>query len=141
YGDCTESGHPIDITWALEHSFFGAADEVSRQLNLAEPIPKLCALVVASAFDAALHDAFGKVHGRNCYHTYGREFLSHDLGHYLGAEFKGEQLEPHISRQPQEWMPLYHLIGALDPLEAGDVKQRLNDGMPETLPEWIHFNG
>jgi len=141
YGDCTETGHPIDITWALEHDFFKAADEVSRQLNLGEPIPKLCTLVVASAFDAALHDTFGKVHGRNCYHTYGPEFLSHDLGHYLGSEFQGEQLETHIAKQPQEWMPLYHLVGALDPLEAGDVKQRINDDLPETLPEWIHFNG
>jgi L-alanine-DL-glutamate epimerase-like enolase superfamily enzyme len=141
YADCTETGHPIDLTWALEHAFFPAADEVGRQLALAEPIPKLCALVVASAFDAALHDAFGKVHGLNCYHTYGPEFLSHDLGHYLGAEFRGEQLEAHISRQPQEWMPLYHLIGALDPLEAGDVKQPITDGLPETLPEWIHYNG
>ena len=141
YAGCTETGHPIDITWALEHEFFEAAAEVSRQLGLAEPIPKLCALVVASPFDAALHDAFGKVHGLNCYHTYGPDFLAHDLGHYLGAEFRGERLEAHITRQPQEWMPLYHLIGALDPLEAGDVQKPTGDGLPETLPEWIRCNG
>jgi L-alanine-DL-glutamate epimerase-like enolase superfamily enzyme len=141
YGNCTETGHPIDITWVLEDAIFKAADEVSREINLGEPIPKLCALVVASAFDAALHDAFGKAHGRNCYHTYGPDYLSHDLGHYLGPEFQGEQLHTHIAKQPQEWMPLYHLIGALDPLEAGDVKQRITDGMPETLPDWIQYNG
>src|SRR5258707_1614686 len=38
-------------------------------------------------------------------------------------------------------MPLYHLIGALDPLEEHDITRRINDGMPETLPEWIRFNG
>ena len=34
-------------------------------------------------------------------------------------------------------MPLYHLVGALDPLEAADVTKPIGDGLPETLPEWI----
>jgi L-alanine-DL-glutamate epimerase-like enolase superfamily enzyme len=38
-------------------------------------------------------------------------------------------------------MPLYHLIGALDPLEDADVVRRVGDGLPETLPEWIDYNG
>jgi L-alanine-DL-glutamate epimerase-like enolase superfamily enzyme len=138
---CTEMGHPIDLTHALEPEYHRAADAVSRQLELAEPIPPLCTLVVASPFDAALHDAFGKLHGLNCYHTYGPDFVSHDLGHYLGREFQGQTIEQHITRQPRERMPLYHLVGALDPLEAGDVRQLVGDGLPETLPEWIRFNG
>src|SRR5205823_5627634 len=64
--DCTEYGHPIDLTWELEPEYLLAADEVSRRLGLAEPIPVLCALVCASPFDAALHDAFGKAHGLSC---------------------------------------------------------------------------
>jgi L-alanine-DL-glutamate epimerase-like enolase superfamily enzyme len=136
-----ESGHPIDLTWGLEPAYLKAADEVSGQLNLAEPIPPLCTLVVASAFDAALHDAFGKAHGLNCYHTYGPDFLSHDLGHYLGPEFQGESLSQYVATAPKPRMPLYHLIGALDPLEAADVQKPIGDGLPETLPEWIRFNG
>ena len=38
-------------------------------------------------------------------------------------------------------MPLYHLVGALDPIEESDIEHRLNDGLPETLPEWIRANG
>jgi hypothetical protein len=34
-------------------------------------------------------------------------------------------------------MPLYHLVGALDALSDGDVKERLADGLPNTLGEWI----
>src|SRR5262249_55674491 len=79
YADCREVGHPIDIYHALESEFFRAADEVTREQKLAEPVPKLCALVVASPLDAAVHDAFGKVHGLNCYQTYGQDFLGHDL--------------------------------------------------------------
>jgi L-alanine-DL-glutamate epimerase-like enolase superfamily enzyme len=139
--DYREPGHPIDLTWALEPVYFQAAEEVGRRLGLTEPIPKLCILVVASAFDAALHDAFGKVHGLSSYHTYGPDFLANDLGHYLGPEFKGDRLDQYVSREPQARMPLYHLVGALDPLEGADVRQPRGDGLPETLPEWICFNG
>lgn len=136
-----EHGHPIDLTWALESQYVRAAAEVDAALGLAETIPILCTLVCASPFDAALHDAFGKVHGLNCYHTYGPDLMSHDLGHYLGAEFRGESLDRYVRREPQPRMPLYHLIGALDPLEDADVVTRLDDGLPQTLGEWIRADG
>jgi L-alanine-DL-glutamate epimerase-like enolase superfamily enzyme len=134
-------GHPIDLTWDLEPAYLEAAREVTRQRNLAEPIPHLCTLVVASAFDAALHDGFGKAHGLNCYHTYGPEFMAHDLARYLGPEFRGEFLDRYIEREPRPRMPLYHLVGALDPIDDADVRQRIGDGLPETLREWIAFDG
>jgi L-alanine-DL-glutamate epimerase-like enolase superfamily enzyme len=139
--DCNEAGHPIDLNWALEPAYLRAAGEVGRQLELAEPVPPLCTLVVASAFDAAVHDAHGKVHGLNCYHTYGPDFLAHDVGHYLGPEFKGERLDRYLLRDPKPRLPLYHLIGALDPLDRDDVRTRVGDGLPETLPEWIERDG
>ena len=140
-GDYHETGHPIDLNLALEPAYLDAAGDVSKELKLAEPIPKLCALVVASPFDAAVHDAFGKVHGLNCYHTYGAKFMSHDLGHYNGSEFKGEQLDHYLHQEPVARMPLYHLVGALDPITAADLKKPIGDGLPETLEEWIRFNG
>lgn len=139
--DCRESGHPLDLAWTLEPAYLRAAGEVSRQHELPEPIPKLCTLVVASAFDAAVHDAFGKLHGLNCYHTYGPEFVRHDLSFYLGPEFNGEYLDRYLLIEPKARMPLYHLVGALDPLEESDIQKHINDGLPETLPEWIRFNG
>ncbi len=138
---CTDTGHPIDLTWALEHEYARAAKAVGVECKLAEPIPHLCTLVCASPFDAALHDAFGKVHGLNCYHTYGPDFMNHDVGHYLGADFKGESLDRYVSKTPKAKLPLYHLVGALDPLEEKDVTKRVNDGMPETLSEWIRADG
>jgi L-alanine-DL-glutamate epimerase-like enolase superfamily enzyme len=38
-------------------------------------------------------------------------------------------------------MPLYHLVGALDPLTAADIRKPIGDGLPETLAEWIPYNG
>jgi L-alanine-DL-glutamate epimerase-like enolase superfamily enzyme len=140
-GECKEVGHPIDLNHALEPAYLQAAEQVSHGLRLAEPIPKLCTLVAASAFDAAVHDAFGKTHGLNCYRTYGPEFMANDLGRYLGREFKGEYLDRYVLTEPKPRMPLYHLVGALDPIEDADVGIRINDGLPETLPEWIRYNG
>ncbi len=84
-GGCGEVGHPLDIDHVLEPEYLKAAAEVRKTLGLDEPIPKLCTLVVASPFDAALHDAFGKLHGRNVYATYGPDLLTHDLARYLGG--------------------------------------------------------
>jgi L-alanine-DL-glutamate epimerase-like enolase superfamily enzyme len=137
--DHKEFGHPIDLALTLEPYFADAALELSKQLP--EPIPILCALVCASPFDAALHDAFGKAHGLNCYQTYGPEFMNHDLEHYLGADFKGESLEQYVRRSPQPRLPVYHLVGALDPLESADVATPIGDRLPETLSEWIARDG
>ena len=38
-------------------------------------------------------------------------------------------------------MPLCHLISAVDPIEEADNTRPIRDGLPETLPEWIGFNG
>lgn len=136
-----ESGHPIDLNVALEPAYLKAAEDVSREQKLAQPIPKLCTLVTASPFDAALHDAYGKLHGRNSFQTVGRDYLRYDLSHYLGAEFRGESLDRYVLPEPKATMPLYHLVGAVDPITADDIKQRIHDGLPETLPEWIRYNG
>lgn len=136
-----EAGHPVEINHELEPEYLKAAAEVSKELKLSESIPKLCALVTASPFDAALHDAFGKVHSLNCYRTYGPEFMGEDLAHFLRPEFKGEYLDSYILRDPERRIAVFHSIGAADALVAADLTRRLKDGLPETLPEWIEFNG
>ncbi len=136
-----EYGHPIDINVAVEAAFFKAAAEVKAEQQLAEAIPPLCTLVTASPFDAAVHDAFGKIHGRSTYQTYGPDLLPNDLSRYLGADYKGLRLNSFISPQPKPTMPLYHLVGAVDPLTDADNKNPIKDGLPETLPQWIEYNG
>jgi L-alanine-DL-glutamate epimerase-like enolase superfamily enzyme len=136
-----ETGHPVDLNVALEPEYLKAASEVSKSLKLAQAIPKLCTLTTASPFDAAVHDAYGKLHGVSSYRTYGPEFMRYDLSHYLNRDFKGEYLERYVYKQPKPSMPLYHLVGAVDPITEADIQKRINDGMPETLPEWIRYSG
>jgi L-alanine-DL-glutamate epimerase-like enolase superfamily enzyme len=140
-GDCPEIGHPLDIAHVLEPACLKAAAEISVERTLTEPIPKLATLVVASPFDAALHDAFGKVHSRNVYDTYGPDLLTHDVSRYLGAEFQGVRLDRAVLSKRQERIPVFHSVGGLDPLETGDIETPVRDGLPETLSEWIRRDG
>jgi L-alanine-DL-glutamate epimerase-like enolase superfamily enzyme len=134
-----EWGHPIDLNLALAPQYSAAAAEISR--GLAEPIPPLCVLVTASPFDAAVHDAYGKLHKKNCFQTLGPEFLKNDLSHYLGPEFRGETLDRYVLPRATPQLPLYHLVGAVDPIMPEDVVKPVGDGLPENLPEWIRYNG
>jgi L-alanine-DL-glutamate epimerase-like enolase superfamily enzyme len=140
--DCDEAGHPIDLFRALEPAYLRAAGDVSRAVStLPVPIPKLCTLVVGSPFDAAIHDAYGKAFGRSVYETYGPTFMSRDLSHDLGPSFKGEYVDRYVPAAPRPTTPVFHSVGASDPLEAADVKTRVDDGLPNTLEEWIPRDG
>ena len=136
-----EYGHPIDINVALEPEYLKAAAEISKTLTLFSPIPKLCTLVTASAFDAAIHDAFGKIHNRSCYQTYGRDLMPRDLSNYLNADFKGEYLDRYILPKTKPRIAMFHSVGGADAVLQSELKERINDGLPETLAEWIKFNG
>ena len=136
-----QRAHPIDLNRNLEPLYLRVAAQVSTENRLAEPIPKLCALVVASPFDLAIHDAFGRVNGVNTYQAYGPEFMGRDLGYYLGEDFKGEWLNRYLRRIPAPYLHLYHSVGASDPLDSLDGGPAVEDGLPQTLTEWITAEG
>ena len=140
-GEYRGIGHPLEITHELAQSHQATADAVTRAAGLAESMPRLAQLVSASPLEAAIHDAYGKTLGRNSYNLLGPEFVHADLATYLTSEFAGEYLDRYTLPQPKARMPLYHLVGALDPLTDGDITHRVDDGMPETLPQWIAHDG
>ncbi len=134
-------GHPLEITHELAHEHPALNSTVAAKLALSEAMPRLAQLVAASPLEAAIHDAYGKTLGQNSYNLLGAEFVNADLATYLTPEFQGEYLDQYTSRECQPRLPLYHLVGALDPLTDGDVTTRINDGLPETLGEWIEAEG
>jgi L-alanine-DL-glutamate epimerase-like enolase superfamily enzyme len=138
---CDDEGHPVDLFRALEPAYLAAASSLSRKTSLPAPIPKLCTLVVASAFDAAIHDAYGKAMRLSSYETYGSAFMRNDLSVDLGAGFKGEFLDRYVPAAPKASMPVFHSVGASDPLDESDVVVRIEDGLPNTLEEWIVRDG
>jgi L-alanine-DL-glutamate epimerase-like enolase superfamily enzyme len=138
---CDETGHPLDLFRALEPAYLRAAADLSRQRALPVPIPKLCTLVVASAFDAATHDAYGKAFGRSVYETYGPTFMRRDLSVDLGDAFRGEYLDRYVPATPRPSLPVFHSVGASDALDATDLHARIEDDLPNTLEEWILRDG
>lgn len=136
-----EFGHPIDLNWDLAPQYERAAADVSQRLKLPDPIPKLCTLVVAAVFDAALHDAYGKVHGVSSFHTYGPEHMPYDLSRYLGPDYRGEYPTHYVRAHPKTRLPACHTITGVDHLTPMDVKEPLRDGLPENLSDWVKFNG
>ena len=127
-----EPGHPVDINTALLPRYISAAPA---------GMPKLCVLVTASPFDAAIHDAYGKLHGRNAFDLLGPDYLRGDLSRFLGAEFKGETLDRYILPKPKPQLPMFHSVGASDPIFPEDIRTKLNDGLPQDLAAWIRHDG
>jgi len=137
----SEPGHPIDLVYYVSAEYAHLGKTVSESMKLAEPVPPLAQLVAASPIDAALHDAYGRVNEVNSYNALSADFMNYDLAEYLDEQFAGEYLDQYTLREPKERMPLYHLVGAVDPLTNADVDKPVGDGLPETLAEWIAADG
>jgi hypothetical protein len=139
--DLAVVGHPIELSHAWSAVYGALAAEIAAEMNLAEPMPILAQLVAGSPVEAAVHDAYGKTLGANAYNLLGPDYVNTDLAHYLSPDFSGEYLDQYTLRTPKPHMPLYHLVGALDPLTPSDVVSPVGDGLPESLGPWITFNG
>lgn len=140
--DYKSYGHPIDIFLHVREDFQKVIGQVSEKMELEEKIPFLAALVCASPIDAAIHDAFGNVNRIDTYKGYGKEFMDHDLSYYLGKEFKGRYVADYIRKVYVPQVPVFHLVGGRDKLRRSEVNESdPQDGLPNSLDEWIKRNG
>ncbi len=130
-------GHPLEIEFEVSSEFDRQAHRVPESMGIKEAIPPLAQLVAGSAVDAAIHDAYGRMLKLNSFNTLSKEFCNADLSEFLDDQFVGEYLDRYTLREPVPLLPLYHLVGALDPLTEADVIDRPNDRLPVTLGEWI----
>ena len=136
-----EFGHPLELVHDFAGEYVLLAEQLQKKHALQEPMPKLAQLVAASPWEASVFDAFGKTLNQNVYNLLSPEFCNRDLGDYLDEEFRGGYLDQYTLRTPKPSMPLYHLVGALDPLRPSDVTEPVGDGLPEHLGDWIQYNG
>jgi L-alanine-DL-glutamate epimerase-like enolase superfamily enzyme len=130
-------GHPLEIELEVSTEYDHQARRLAETRGLSDQIPELAQMVCASPIDAAVHDAFGRMLKLNSFNTLSKEFCRTDLGEFLDEQFAGEYLDRYTLREPTPTLPLYHLVGALDPLTDADVKDRPADKLPVTLGEWI----
>ncbi|MBT3212777.1 MAG: mandelate racemase/muconate lactonizing enzyme family protein [Planctomycetaceae bacterium] len=141
------SGHPMEISHVFLTERLLFVLEAFNKGHSAEPMPYLAALIVMSAFDIAIHDAYGNLHQVDTYSTYNSEYMTHDLSHYFHSspeanQFQGLFPADFLEKQPLVKVPVWHLVGGLDPLEESDKKDSdPDDGYPVVLTEWIKSDG
>ena len=121
----TEMGHPMEVGHDFQN---GPLISLWQDLNQArarageEPMPWLAALVCCSAFDLALHDAYGMAHGVKTYSTYNEQWMNRDLSAYLqpaedsSVSFKGKYPADYLLQHPPKSLPAWHLVGGKDPV-------------------------
>jgi L-alanine-DL-glutamate epimerase-like enolase superfamily enzyme len=141
-------GHPIEVGHgfmqvpfqAIRQQFNDGRDPVHR-------LPLLAGLVCLSAFDIALHDAYGMLHGVPIYSTYNRDWMNRDLSWYLepaeGADVDFRNLYPQdFFSPPPAQLPAWHLVGGLDPLDESESNgTHVADDLPVVLSDWIRRDG
>lgn len=150
YAQFPARGHALEIG----HDFLEAVlppllNAFNSTLPAGVRLPKLAALVCASAFDLALHDAYGVANEVPTYETYQPPWLNHDLAAFLqpagdapAVSFVGQYPANFFRQPPVTALMAWHLVGGLDLLSAAEIgTASIQDGYPTTLEEWIHRDG
>lgn len=105
-------------------------------------VPPLASLVATSPVDAALHDAYGRLHGVDSYTACGPEFLGHDLSSWLGKEFRGRYVTDYLRSAYAPTLPAVHLVGGADRLRSTEISDAdPRDDLPVSLEQWIARDG
>jgi L-alanine-DL-glutamate epimerase-like enolase superfamily enzyme len=144
--DC--SGHPMEVGHDFTEHALPKALARFNEGSKGEPVPWLAALVCDSAFDLALHDAFGRLVQRPVYETYNGEFMNRDLAAFLNSApesrtvFSGTYPGDFLVSARPERLRAWHLVGGLDLLAADELTgTEPDDGYPVLLPDWIERDG
>ena len=136
-GEVREFAHPIDLFWELEPELESLARDLCRDAGAAEEMPRLNALICASAADAAVHDAFGNAAGIDTYLGYGPGHMDHDLSRWLGASYAGRYVEEFLHPLPEQ-VDAFHLVGG-NGQALGKLKSRQT--IPKTACPFRWTNG
>lgn len=146
-----ESGHALEIGHAfIEHELPARLREWNAARPVEEAMPRLAALVCCSAFDLALHDAYGRANDAPVYETYRAPWLHRDLAHFLTpagdraheVSFAGKWPGDFLLPERRERLLAWHLVGGLDPLDPAELRgDEPDDGHPVLLEDWIQRDG
>jgi L-alanine-DL-glutamate epimerase-like enolase superfamily enzyme len=134
-----EFGHPLEVGQAFQAQ---RLSDVAIQSQVSEQIPQLAQLVCCSAFDIAMHDAYGHLHEVPIYQTYTREWMSRDLASFFGDPSFAGKFPDHFLVSPEKTLLAWHMIGGADPLTEDELSgDEPNDGYPIVLSDWIQRDG
>ncbi len=142
------TGHAIEVGHDfIENRLHDLQDEFNSDREEGTELPHLAALVCFSLFDIAIHDAYGSLNNCPIYETYNADYMGRDLASYLepAAEhvsFEGLYPSDFLADKPEPQLPVWHLVGGLDPLSEEDLTgDEPDDGYPVLLRDWIREDG
>jgi len=144
--DSKISGHAVEIGVELIERLL--RDQMQQDSDQSEhALPYLAALVICSIFDQAIHDAYGVANQIDIYQAYGKKFLDREIADFYTGDlmtsdvrraFAGRYLDSFLDLNPPQKLPVWHLVGGLDPITAEEVTdQHPRDDYPVSLREWI----
>ena len=142
-------GHPIELgAHFIDHVLPDLLKDMSAKNPDLEAMPYLAALVCCSAFDVAVHDAYGQLLGMDIYGTYNKDFMNTDLAALIepadGAKisFDGRYPADFLVFPRRRTLPAWHLVGGKDPLDESELTgDEPDDGYPVLLADWIKRDG
>lgn len=142
-------GHPMEIG---SHFLENCLQDCLAQDNAAHPdaeaMTYLAALVCCSAFDLALYDAYGILHGVSAFDCLNSKYMNRDLASYYTETYRdmfaGKYPEDFLV--PRDAVPgdiaACHLVGGKDPLAQEDLTgSEPVDEYPVLLRDWISRDG
>src|SRR5688572_740764 len=146
--DVEAIGHPLEVGHVfMEEALPRLQQQFNATRGVSDQMPWLAALVCCSAFDIALHDAFGNLNAVPIYETYNSTFMHRDLACYLepaeGAQvsFAGKYPGDFFVTRKNK-LPAWHIVGEKDPVDASELTgTEPNDGYPTLLKDWIQRDG
>ncbi len=143
-----DSGHPIEVGHDFQETELKRLFNDFNQSRSENPMPWLAALVCCSLFDIAFHDAYGNCCDKPVYETYNSNYMNRDLASFLtpaegtSVSFDGLYPSYFLTEAPVNPLPVWHLVGGLDPLDESELKgDEPDDGYPVTLGDWIKRDG
>ena len=144
---CALAGHPIEIGSDFIEGALAQLTARHNERHEGEAMPYLASLVAFSAFDIAIHDAFGVLLNADIYQLYGPQHLNRDLASFLQPDstrvhFEGRHPSDYLVKNPAKSLAVWHLVGGVDPLDESDLRgNEPADGYPVLLADWIRRDG
>ena len=149
--DFGQPAHPLELGWDFVEQRLPDLLRDVNESRKSSPMPWLAALITSSAFDLALHDAYGHLLQLPTYHTYTPEFLNRDLASFLdsgnpgpgsGPSFRGRHPSDYLAATTPTRLRAWHLVGGLDPVSETELSgTEPDDGYPVLLADWIRRDG
>ncbi len=134
YGDAAREGcrSPFAL-WQATHP------EIER-VALAEGFNRLGAAFGSSMLERAVIDGVGRLAGRSLGELIRQDLLGIELG-AITPSLARQPLADFLPARPLARLHVRHTVGLLDPISAADVAEPVNDGLPETLEDYLDRDG